>query len=137
MEEVLIEFDVAKLAKQKGFGELCLSYFSYYSPYEGKKHKWIEEEDNLPRNYNKEVHEYDKNLFGDETISRPTQSILQKWLREVHDIDVLSLSVRFTGYLEVGYYTYAVKGIQPMKNYRFDIYELALEAGLFEALNLI
>lgn len=65
------------------------------------------------------------------------QAMLQKWLREEKNIDVVAIPVRFTGYLEIGYYTYMVCGIQPMKNYRFDTYEEALEIALVEGLNLI
>jgi len=65
------------------------------------------------------------------------QAMLQKWLREEKNIDVVVIPVRFTGYLEIGYYTYAVCGIQPMKNYRFDTYEEALEIALVEGLKLI
>jgi hypothetical protein len=56
---------------------------------------------------------------------------------EVHKIDVFANPVRFTGYLEIGFYTYAIKGISPTKNYRFDTYEEALEVGLYEALKEI
>ena len=59
---------------------------------------------------------------------------LQKWLLETCNVDVFSYSVRFQGYEEIGYYTYSIKSIVPVKNYRFDSYKLALETGLYQAL---
>ena len=138
IEEQLISFDVAKLAKEKGFNINCHKCYKLDYPKYGKLEScsisydedfgWIE------YNHHRGT---DVKIYPESFIFVPTQSFLQKWLREVHDIDVIALSVRFTGYLEIGYYTYAVKGIQPMKNYRFDTYEQALEQGLIEALNLI
>lgn len=70
---------------------------------------------------------------------RVTQSLLQKWLREVHNIDCHAMAQRFTGEFEVGYWTYAVRSIQPVgkQKYKFDSWEKALEVGLVEGLNLI
>lgn len=118
MEEKLISFETARLANEKGFDIWCRdAYFS---------HEFLGMASDIP------VGTIIKDTFG-----APTQTLLQKWLRCVNEIDVIVLPVRFTGYLEIGYYTYAVKGIQPVKNYRFDTYELALESALAEGLNLI
>ena len=120
MKEKLIDIETAKLAKEKGFDEGCSFFHGSWEDYEGIHHM---------DNYNR--HNTSKQF------SAPTQGLLQKWLREVKNIDVVAIPVRFTGYLEIGYYTYAVCGIQPMKNYRFDTYEEALEIGLVEGLKLI
>lgn len=119
MEDELITFETAKLAKDKGFEVSVLSIFNYFTSTGG-------------RLYN--VKFPDKTYFV-----RPTQSLLQKWLREVHKVD-------FTLYLDNGGYT--VEWSFLGKNNKWDpkkqgakedfkTYEEALEAGLQEALKLI
>lgn len=69
IEEQLISFETAKLAKELGFNYLCRNHY-------------ISEEDirmsYLELNHNK----------SNSIISRPTQSLLQKWLREVHKLHI-------------------------------------------------
>ena len=64
----------------------------------------------------------------------PTQSILQKWLREVHKLEVNAYGVRYTGNANSTYYTYSVNGVSQLHPYKCTTYEEALEAGLFDAL---
>jgi hypothetical protein len=138
MTEDLIGFETAKLAKEKGFNWNCNNYTSkrdgnYFSSTNvliGYK------------NWN-EIHE---------TWSIPTQALLQKWLREVHDIFVsinttsefrwLSDDEGDQEYLPV----HQFRVIKNKDNYKYDvidwsskydIYEEALEIGLQEALKLI
>lgn len=90
-----------------------------------------------------------KGHFFNEDIIIPTQSLLQKWLREVHEIDV-NIQQNFL----VGHNRKYCLSISSMnKNYyhrfydkeygsykteiRLDTYELALEEGLKEGLKLI
>lgn len=83
--DTLVKYDVAKLAKEKGFNEKCSHYFIL--PYKMFKpdfiaHKW-----------NKDLSE---NQFQFVTVGRsqphlagaPTQTQLAKWLREEHGIFV-------------------------------------------------
>lgn len=85
-------------------------------------------------------------LSKDVSCSAPTQSLLQKWLREVHEINVFIYCYGF------GYYpthdnihlpTDKVKYVdrrwntQNSLNLGFETYEQALEIGLQEALKLI
>jgi hypothetical protein len=129
MKEQLIEFKTAKLAKEKQFydknvyGEVRLSQPNYYDNL-GVIHDIREAFD--PKDYDL------KDCFN-----APTQSLLQRWLREVHNIDVYVQPVRFTGYIEIGYYTYSVMGEIPIKNYRYNSWEESLEVGLLEGLKLI
>lgn len=67
----------------------------------------------------------------------PTQSILQKWLREEHNLEVNAYGVRYTGDIKAIYYTYAINGANRLHTYRYNTYEEALEAGLFDALESI
>jgi hypothetical protein len=71
----------------------------------------------------------------------PTQSLLQKWLREVHNIYVSTReSLAITGELEYVCTVngkYINHGIKYKPINRFDTWEEALEIGLQEALKLI
>lgn len=117
MQDQLVSFQVAKLAKEKGFNESCIFHYGDTG----------------------ELHAFDSGnrhhrVKHGNIIFAPTQSLLQKWLREVHNI-VITVSLG----LIWGQYYYEVHC-----NGRFDVgenfndtYEEALEAGLIEALNLI
>jgi hypothetical protein len=70
----------------------------------------------------------------------PTQSLLQKWLREVHEISVESTSCWWDdGKKEFEYNVYKkdLGGDSPCSLSVFKTYEEALEVGLQEALKLI
>lgn len=76
-----------------------------------------------------------------EHTKRPTQSLLQKWLREKHNY---FLVVKCNGKGKFDFHGYYISdhtiyndieiGAEP---YRFNTYEEALETGLKEALKLI
>lgn len=135
MEEQLITFETAKLAKEKGFDINC-------------KNKFVETLEHTlemgrggdftfphqpPRILSH--HGYDK--WQIVHCSAPTQSLLQKWLREIHEIDI---SVIFNYDLRC-YNCEVVKWIDGVCNinnsYGFDKFEEGLEFGLQEALKLI
>lgn len=125
MTDTLISFETAKLAKEKGFNEpirLCYSDQDRVNalPYDAGNRDHINSQ-----------HAY---------YSVPTQSLLQKWLREVHQLLILinidTISSEFT---------YSIWRISPDEefellkedsNYNL-IYEDALEQALIEALKLI
>jgi len=116
MKETLITFETAELAKEKGFDFLVNNYYNHNN--ELKEHKY---------NANITVLEF----------HAPTQSLLQKWLREEHNIAVYNKPVadnsgRWSVYVDdmgghhyITYYIYE------------PTYEEALERGLQEALKLI
>ena len=139
MEEQLISYNTAVLAKEKGFKELCFAAFHKSNDNISYFESGIMDQKNyfkFPTMSNGDkIAVLQKDYIH--TILRPTQSLLQKWLREIHNIDCAVIPVRFTGYIELGYYTYAVKNIQPAKNYRFDKWEDALTIALQESLKLI
>ena len=156
MKEQLISFETAKLAKEKGFDILCFNY--YFEDGEFKENILTGQNGYYGDDYEVEFEEFlenwnDKTLtnknggrcFGCsknkgylETFSAPTQSLLQKWLREKYRIDVF---------------------VNPFKDHQADVndeivykyciwnnsigaefnqtYEKALEKGLQEALKLI
>ena len=127
MSDRVIKLDTAKLASEKGFslhGEDSGCYL-------------LKNDQFFPSTYN--LAKYDVGVGREFTkfIYAPTQTTLQTWLREEHKIDVFAYSVRFQGYVEIGYYTFTVRGVNPVKNYRFETYEEALEVGLTTGLKEI
>ena len=129
MEEQLVSFETAKLAKEKGFPSINTG---------------------LNKMYTEEGHFY--NSVGptfDESSSyqAPTQSLLQKWLREKHNIIVEVkpiewYSPKFVFYLLIWHKDTIIQIKRTEKDlpkikWEFFNYEKALEKGLFEALKLI
>jgi hypothetical protein len=142
MKEQLITFETAKLAKEKEFDcEVSCSIATTISCKTEIKQ------------YSKSLSEFDFNNFGKNSTvkfySRPTQTLLQKWLREIHNIKVF-----VTTHTEVNAkYSYTVlypptKGwslsrdkfsryINTKGNLTDESYEKVLEEGLQEGLKLI
>lgn len=120
MEETVITPETAELAKNCGFDiETDKGYYKHGDEKDFVKLLlWVNIEDEKPE-------------FG----YAPTQSILQKWLREVHRIDVL---------VDVEYYLKGRRYICNIFSFKedlildgFNTYEESLELGLQEALKLI
>jgi len=145
MKESLITFETAKLAKEKGFNELVKTL--YISDNDVVKSAKANNSGRTNSNYT-EREDY-------KVYSAPTQSLLQKWLREEHN---LSVEVEFDYSYEIdegkGNYSDAIFTVKisnisnPRKNDVFSpswqrrdgnqfTYEGALEKGLYEALKLI
>jgi len=73
MEERLISFEIAKLANEKGFNWKTHAFYNNLV-------NQLDDSDRLMANWND----------GETaTISAPTQSLLQKWLRDVHGLDIV------------------------------------------------
>lgn len=127
MKEQLITFETAKLAKEKGFKK---ESFNYYN-----------EKGEL-------LYDNEFNSFGsfqgtklDNYIDAPTQSLFQKWLREVHNIYV-DIWCNASGWgfnlnKTCGTTIYDFHYIEDTPTGMFKTYEEALEKGLQEALLLI
>ena len=129
MEEQLISFDTAKLAKEKGFN---IPTISYYNP----KGRSEESEGYMTErlecsNWNDGQGSYPTHA-KDVECSAPTQSLLQKWLREVHNTDVYCIPWI---YENKRVYDFFVNYEGESRAY--SSYEKALEVGLQEALKLI
>jgi hypothetical protein len=129
MEEQKVNFETAKLAKEKGFNIDTLD--SFYLNRETVMEISVEDYPFAPFNWNSNT-EFD--------FARPTQSLLAKWLREVH-----RLHVEVHMYIEDGLYMYESL-IKSDSEYEMIIlrqekylpnWERTLEIGLQEALKLI
>ncbi len=139
MEDTLVGFEVAKLAKEKGFNwKVRYSFGHEINPHIA----YPNEDYSIPSDFNSpNMGRNWKNLY-----SAPTQSLLQRWLREKHGL-IISIEPTFTYALttNVGYYAYVKKvnkEINTLEYLYLDIYfsatyEESLESGLLEALKLI
>jgi len=105
MKEQLISFETAKLAREKGF------------PFNGSS-------------IYKVVNILQDSLFGTLLTS---QSLLQKWLREKHNIHII---IR-PGFGDPFWYDYIIEPQTFVAESSFNSYEEALEEALQKALNLI
>lgn len=130
MKEDLITYDTAKLAKEKGF-DLESSCRSFYTKPRSKMFGVDEHGRTYPmKNTSKKLY-----FMGDHAalnyknvMLAPTQSPLQKWLREEHNIIVLV-------HKPVGYMC-TVNG-RSLGEKSLASYEDVLEQGLYEGLKLI
>ena len=122
MTEQLISFKTAKLAKEKGLPQDNF----YFEDYEARVPFY---------GLDNELNKGDEDRFGQcKSIS---QSLLQKWLREKYDIDIIINTYRNQNQR---YYKYFIseksKNVIKSEEY-YNTYEDALEIGLQEALKLI
>jgi hypothetical protein len=153
MVEELITFETAKLAKEKGF---CIELYDFYYQSKSNAKPYITQGIEYQSDKNCK---WDWNLNGGESgmltkiipypndesgiyYSAPTQSLLQKWLREVHNIHVSIVE----GFQDGKIYYEAWVNIFKNKKFEeqhFDLemysdkYEETLEIGIQEALKLI
>lgn len=67
---------------------------------------------------------------------RPTQSLLQRWLREVHKIHLTVIHRAYSGLDKIDKYDYLLEGTAVVYRH-FDTYEQALEDGLKDTLTLV
>lgn len=119
MKDKLISYETAKLAKEKGFNQKLTESGCHIRG---------------------ECIDFPLDLMnGKDVYATPTQSLLQKWLRDVHEIYVLPDKVHINH--EDGVYTWVcIVEDEDGDSFQVDdheIYEEVLEQGLGEALQLI
>jgi len=131
MKDQLISFETAKLAKEKGFSSKPEGYVEGYQ----KNGKLFTYRSSKRDGY---LHEYS------EDYEASTQSLLQRWLREEHNIDIIiEPNIRFSGTSysfkrEIIYKWIVRKDMEYSKLGGIkNTYEEALEEGLQQALKLI
>ena len=120
MKEQLINFETAKLAKEKGVKLDINGLYWEDGSYDSGENALVYEE------------------FQD-VMSAPTQSLLQKWLREVHNIHI---DIRTNTVSGGNYFFYLSQTRAPFYTLFVsvkdsDTYEEALEYALKESLKLI
>lgn len=87
MHERLILFETAKLAKEKSFNIPC---FSCYDNKGYIKHPFLENGSSTDTDFRVDLDDLleNHNHTHYSTNSAPTQSLLQKWIREAHGIHI-------------------------------------------------
>ncbi len=139
MEEQLISFETAKLAKEKGFNTPCVDTYKGGKLY---KHK--------DKRYNSAFKRQfvvapikNSNMLNAKIYrcSAPTQSLLQKWLREKHNlhINIMADKIYYKGNIDIVFDIDIIdsKGERLISISPIETYEEALERGLQNALKLI
>ena len=144
MIERRITFDTARLAKEKEFGYDFAKQLPEYVP---MFYCELNLDFNLDLTTLEESECQGKDITRCDFYFRPTQSLLQKWLREVHDINIFMTFKPNIKKWDFIPYSMGVNAKEYIKhNYeynkqnnerRFNTYEEALEIGLQEALKLI
>lgn len=121
----LISFQTAKLAREKGFNwNVNKTYFGHHNP---------------PMAGSDLSYKTSNKTLGDTIYAAPTQSLLQKWLREKHDIDIM-IHLIYTNTTKIHYCANVLPdGINGQEFYLAtkNTYEKALESGVKKALELI
>lgn len=118
MEEQVISFETAKLAKEKGFNIKTLFAYNLLG---------------VTNNSFKIYRGKDFDEFSNTFCFTPTQSLLQKWLREEHN---LHIELQY-GKINKYYYLVFKNDVCEFSSCISLNYEEALEIGLLEALKLI
>lgn len=132
MKEELISYNTSKLAKERGYN--WSSNYTYDS--EGN----LEGLEYIDSPYFTEEHIRFAKENGFDSCLAPTQSLLQKWLRDVHGIHVCTdINIQSKWYFSL-FNLYSKRNAEfPEYNNSIscNTYEEALEAGLVEGLKLI
>ena len=133
MKEQLITFDTAKLAKEKGFNVPVIYYFEDYNGELTHYHLSKKDWNNRGKQYSI-------------MYSAPSQSLLQKWLREVHHIvidntcyfSLTKFTLKLHTFENGEFIGTVIDSVRDVKNrVTYKSYEEALEEGLIEALKLL
>lgn len=131
MEETLVTFDIAKFAREIGFDWECNTYYNTFGNPDTYKYY---EGDGSGVDINSTCEEND--AYNNKVICiAPTQSILQKWLREEHNIILIpDYNVNEFKYF---YWIITKDETKECSEYIHKTYEDALEVGFESALKLI
>jgi hypothetical protein len=135
MREELITYETAKLVKEKGFNWECYAKWDYMGAFISNRLK-----DFVVAPNNSVTA---KVLFTIDDCRNdylaPTQSLLQRWLREEHNIIIVALPYTVSVKISMHSYIWMIYKISAStKKYQpFSTYEEALEQGLLKALKLI
>ena len=125
IEEQFVSFETAKMLKEAGFDVEC----DWFYINDGSVDTGIVVRSTSTRDHN----------MGTGFLSRPTQSLAERWLREVYNVAIYSL---YDDDMEQWFYVVdaftknpVINGFQSGSEY--DDYESAFEDGLREAIKLI
>lgn len=140
MEEELVSLETAKIAKEKGFKELCFAAFHKSNDNISYFESGIMDQKNyfkFPTMSNGDkIAVLQKDYIH--TILRPTQSLLQKWLRDTYNINC-SIQNRLEDNKIVWEFCISImkEKFSTYSRNNYKSYEEALEAALLGSLGLI
>ena len=147
MKEQLITFETARLAKELGFDWECnIAWLlsDRWGNLEGKNVRTgdIIKVDMSTRNFcntlNNNIYKNVKPKGCKEICAAPTQSVLQKWLRDKYNVHIEIIPDEEDPKNLWWSVVYHLDNMQePTSNGPFETFEIALEKGLQEALKLI
>lgn len=165
MTEELVSFETAKLAKAKGFDEECMNFWEWYERWDAKLEKLIvegpfalakpimdfrkvdfglvEQAKKRPGLYNR-IYQPERNRALQPWLyARPTQDLLERWLREVHNLYIEIGTFIIGDYWKTGYIFFRIERLNSNEEddgdiqEQFETFERAREAALQHALKLI
>lgn len=133
IHEEICTYEVCKLAKEKGFDWGCL----YHYDRKGSLHQHYAYDAMNSGVGVDDLLMYDGHLYTSECLA-PTQSLLQRWLREEKNIDIAIVPLYDGGYAYIIYNIHCRDNRVVNTNAGYATYELALEDALKYALeNLV
>jgi hypothetical protein len=146
MNDERITLETAKLAKKKRFDVAVFgSYVEYLKdqidpeypegggPFSMVKGE-IEENNDYFKNGDKKYHDYSNKNYS--CYARPTQALLARWIREIHEIHIeIYCNASGWGWILTKLNGTTIKGIED--DVFFKTAEIACEKGLKIALNMI
>lgn len=121
MKKEFVTLETAKLLKEKGFNEDCKTFF-------------IDKKGSITKRLSLKNEDLPESCY-----SRPSQSIVQKWLRETKNLHV-EISYMYGNYWIYDILTipkHDLIGLADRPLIHYESYEGALEEGIKEALKLI
>lgn len=128
MEDTIVQFSTAKLIKEKGFNVFCNFIYPLIN--------FISYEEDCGKEFKEGILYKYTFLNKEEVIFAPTLSLAQKWLREVHNIDIMILGTK--GFYYIGIYKKYFHNLPKYFYPKTPIkWEESLELGIIEALKLI
>ena len=139
-ENVIVSFDTAKLAKQKGFNYECIAKYCKYSDFDKHELFLLFPES---QNFFKGYFNFCKNEDSEESkYAAPTQSLLFEYLMRVHDIIIWYIPASYDENKIPQFVCFVSKGMPSNGGeikYKSKVLPLneALEKSLQEALKLI
>lgn len=131
MKEKIISFETAKLAKEKGFNIPTRNFYADISW--NNKEVYTCSEIGHPE-YTIDMGE--NHGFGD-IILIPTQNILQKWLREIHNIDITIPPSKLGYFATISYWDKDGNSKEIEANNYYFKYEIALEEAFKKSLKIL
>ena len=131
IHDEVVTYEVAKLAKEKGFPQE-FNYIHFAPRYGYYNHKG--ELDGDLRDILKLRIKKEPVPDGMQPINAPTQSLLQRWLREEKRIDIAIVPLYNVGYAYIVYNIHCRDNRVTNTNAGYSTYELAIEDALKYAL---